>query len=334
MDTFAANYENDTNLDLKESMKIYLVAYNDYLRLLNTKKKSESQIGDYIFLKFNNTTIHIEKPVYTTHGEIMCSLKEKKESLMRTYVLEKKRLVYKGSDNNLDTVKQLTLDIINVNKSLTRLEEIFVNEKELLRVHANVNVTEDSSSQTNLSDILELSDDIERAAQIKKYVNRQYIKEVFHSEKHKSEQSDFINRFNTIILKIPVVLSGMNDPFVEETSSEVEPTSSENRRRITEEKQKKREEKKMKSKIKKSIENNTTSMVDLESNAKISAKKSITQYLFKTLEQCESSKRTQPYFMSKNDLIKLINADPKLKKKLGPKFAKLSKKEICNEILT
>jgi glucan phosphorylase len=57
--------------------------------------------------------------------------------------------------------------------------------------------------------------------------------------------------------------------------------------------------------------------------------------IFKTLEECESSKRTQPYYMSKEELIKHIQSDPELLLKFGKNITalkKLSKKDLCAQI--
>jgi hypothetical protein len=57
--------------------------------------------------------------------------------------------------------------------------------------------------------------------------------------------------------------------------------------------------------------------------------------IFKSLEECESSKRTQPYYMSKEELIKHIQNDPELFLKFGNSLTNLkkqSKKDLCAQI--
>jgi hypothetical protein len=62
-------------------------------------------------------------------------------------------------------------------------------------------------------------------------------------------------------------------------------------------------------------------------------KKTVRSFLFKTLDECESSKRTTSYYMSKDELVKIIDADQKLKDKVGKSYKKMKKKELCEKLM-
>ena len=49
----------------------------------------------------------------------------------------------------------------------------------------------------------------------------------------------------------------------------------------------------------------------------------------KTLEECASQKRSQPYYMKKEDILKEIDNNPDIKKLLPDNYKALNKEEIC-----
>jgi hypothetical protein len=53
---------------------------------------------------------------------------------------------------------------------------------------------------------------------------------------------------------------------------------------------------------------------------------------FKTKDQCESRDTKQKYYISKADLVKLIQSKAEMKEWMPPGFAKLKKGDICQEI--
>lgn len=54
---------------------------------------------------------------------------------------------------------------------------------------------------------------------------------------------------------------------------------------------------------------------------------------FKTKKECSSAERNKPYYMSKTDLMKIIRANPGLKAKMPPNFAKLEKADLCEAVM-
>ena len=59
-----------------------------------------------------------------------------------------------------------------------------------------------------------------------------------------------------------------------------------------------------------------------------------TTFPFKTKSECESSKRSKLYYMSREDIMKKIDNDNELKTKVGNNYRKLSKDELCNKLMT
>lgn len=57
-----------------------------------------------------------------------------------------------------------------------------------------------------------------------------------------------------------------------------------------------------------------------------------TAFKFKTTEECKSSKRTQPFYTSKEDLIKVIDINPKLKAHMPNKYKTMTKEKICDHL--
>jgi hypothetical protein len=58
-------------------------------------------------------------------------------------------------------------------------------------------------------------------------------------------------------------------------------------------------------------------------------KKKIKEALFKTLDECESNKRSEKTYMSKEDILELINNKEELLKKMPKNYKTLSKKKLC-----
>lgn len=66
------------------------------------------------------------------------------------------------------------------------------------------------------------------------------------------------------------------------------------------------------------------------SNVKEPARTS--KFPFKTFDECTSKATSKEYFISKKDLVQIIENDAVLKEMLGPKFASMTKEEICRRI--
>jgi hypothetical protein len=56
------------------------------------------------------------------------------------------------------------------------------------------------------------------------------------------------------------------------------------------------------------------------------------KFKFKTNEECASTKRSQPYYMTKDEIIKTIESEKVFKDKMSKKYKTLKKEEICDEL--
>jgi hypothetical protein len=56
-------------------------------------------------------------------------------------------------------------------------------------------------------------------------------------------------------------------------------------------------------------------------------------FKFKTLAECKSQARTKPFYMAKDELIKTIERDEELRKKMPPKYKSMKKEEICEALV-
>jgi len=55
-------------------------------------------------------------------------------------------------------------------------------------------------------------------------------------------------------------------------------------------------------------------------------------FRFKTVEECKSIKRSQPYYMSKEEIIKTIDENPSIKATMPAKYKTMKKEEICHSL--
>lgn len=64
-------------------------------------------------------------------------------------------------------------------------------------------------------------------------------------------------------------------------------------------------------------------------------KQKIKKFLFDTYEQCISNKRSEPFYMTKEDVVHHIkNYNQEMLKKMPPKFEKLKKTDLCKVIFS
>ena len=52
-------------------------------------------------------------------------------------------------------------------------------------------------------------------------------------------------------------------------------------------------------------------------------------FKFSNLEECNTSKRSQPYYMSKADIVKAIDENPDIKALVPKKYKSMKKEELC-----
>ena len=55
---------------------------------------------------------------------------------------------------------------------------------------------------------------------------------------------------------------------------------------------------------------------------------------FKNKKECESKKKKEPYYVSKEDLITRIKKQPEIESMLPPKYSKMTKEKICEQLFS
>ncbi len=58
------------------------------------------------------------------------------------------------------------------------------------------------------------------------------------------------------------------------------------------------------------------------------------KFKFKTVEECQSSKRSQPYYMSKENILKTIDENPDIKSLMPSKYKTMKKEDLCDNIFS
>jgi len=57
-------------------------------------------------------------------------------------------------------------------------------------------------------------------------------------------------------------------------------------------------------------------------------------FKFSNLEECNTSKRSKPYYMSKADIVKTIDENPDIKALVPKKYKSMKKEELCQTLFT
>jgi hypothetical protein len=92
----------------------------------------------------------------------------------------------------------------------------------------------------------------------------------------------------------------------------------------------KKGEKKMAQKIKDAIDNTPIEVLENYEDKVISI--FLSKFKFKNKKQCASTKKNEPYYMKKSDIIDTIKKEPKLKSHMPDKFETLKKNELCDKL--
>ena len=58
----------------------------------------------------------------------------------------------------------------------------------------------------------------------------------------------------------------------------------------------------------------------------------IETFPFKSVGECNTKKRTEPFFITKENLIKIIERNPKILEKMPKNYKKLSKEQLCSNL--
>jgi hypothetical protein len=336
----------------------YLEYYSEFLRLddiYRSKSKPKgindafSTIGPFIKTKLLKTEMEIRKPIYKSHYSLLEDNYNDTKTLESKYTEKKKEYLYDTSNKHsiLKELTELTEQLgkqkkshEDIHKCLSDQHERYLNKKHKL----SVDIEEYNTDRKNILDNIEnTTDSILKTKLIQSYLsspqsitNNKFA--LIDLEEHLLSTQLFSGSEHNCMILLPL--------FINKETSKTE--TSQNK---SPEKNKKELPKKVVKELKKVIRKNQKKDTNKEANKdtnkdsvgkkpveetkKSPTREMLKKIIFKTLEECESSKRTKPYYMSKEELIKHIHSDPELLLKFGKNITslkKLSKKDLCAQI--
>jgi len=328
----------------------YLKEYDEYLRIksiiLDEKEKPKLSadqydlvdLGSKVTAMFRNSTTEFKKPVYENIIEKLNELNMSKKKLMNDYVFLKEKLLF-GSSANItqeDKIKfkELTEKINQIERRKEEKQMLLGESKtqiELERLKLENDMTNYIDTHKSLFNQTITSDDvITRENMMSEYVSEynSYVDDVFKQKKESVLLSNLKTSTENYMNKLPEILQSGDSTVTLDTKVK------KNTKKVNE------LDKKIKTTLKDAMKKKKTTKNANEQEAQNSAeiknilKESLNRMLFKTMNECESSKRTQAYYMSKEQILEIIKSNPKLSKKVGTNLTKLSKKELCQKILS
>ena len=318
----------------KDFTKKYNKSFEEYARLSNIiiNKRSKIKKDDYditnsvdsVSARFKNSKVSFNKPKYESYELLKKQVDDDILSTLYKYNKLKKTLLYDTSilDEN-DMMKQietLTTKLNNMYESRNVLRSSFLlrktQTKQLIEaLETNINTTR-TNHLTSFNDIEDahnnLQDSIREKSMIQAYLTNKANKNITELTLNKRVIEDYYNYISDIVMKLPSI-HGSSDTGNEPT-------------KVSEKKDPKMS--KIDHKAKKILQANKSQEFDSKTY-----KKKMTKFLFNTIDECTSSKRSKESYISREAIIEIINKDPDLQKKLGKMYKTLSKKELCSKLL-
>ena len=318
----------------KNYTKKYDKLFEEYARLSNViiNKRSKIQKDDYditnsvdsVSARFKNSKVTFNKPKYESYELLKQQVDDYILSALYKYNRLKKTLLYDNSisDQN-DVMKQietLTTKLNNMYELRNVLRSSFLLRKtqtkqliEELETNINTIRTNHLISFNDIEDAHNnLQDSIQQKSMIQDYLTNKSNKNITESILNKRVIESYYNYISDIVTKLPSIDGSSdigNEPI--KVSQKKDPKMS-----------------KIDHKAKKILQANQSQDFDSKTY-----KKKMTKFLFNTIDECTSSKRSKDSYMSREEIIDIINKDPDLQKKLGKIYKTLSKKELCSKLL-
>lgn len=325
-----------TNTKYYEENTKYKKAFEEYTRLNNLiiNKRGKIQKDDYditntvgsVNARFKNSTVRFNKPKYELYQVLRTEVDTDILATKYEYNKLKKQLLYDSSLNEQNEVMQ------QIETMTTRLNEMYELRDVLISVYlsskekAKMQIDEIETKiqgerikhATEFSEIENVRDNLQDSIRlqtlIQDYVKQTSNKVIMQLVSQKKQIEDYYNLISDVVLKLP---------SMEGSSSRVEDAT------------KKRSPKKKDPKLSK-IDKKAKQILKAKQTQEFDSKtykKKMTKFLFNTMEECTNSKRSKEYYMSREQILDVINKDPTLQKKMGNIYKSLSKKDLCLKIL-
>lgn len=340
IDTGNTNYSDQNKLH--QLQKQYIKQYERFNRILDFIRESKN--ADFIHNETNNTLslkhdstntdISLQKPIYVSHKDISNTLQTCLDEMMIEYEFLKKRILY-GTYNemslkeNLDKLYELTNEITVMLKSKTNLQNLHktytkILEEEIIIIKNKINKIQTSELEKR-NDILNKEDKLSRKHEIHSALS--FIDESkFKLKDHLEQEHRLQQLLDTSDYSYLISIDKLNENVHSNTlQNDVE--IKEPKKKIP----KDRVEEKIKKKINKSQKKHLTPTFQDE-QIENRNKQDLKKLLFANLQDCISNKRTAKTYMSKENIIKIIEESPSLKSKMPKGYKTLKKQSICESI--
>ena len=341
----------DTTLQVSDVQKTnYLKAFEtfvDNLDFIRTKKKNTSRSKDLnLFgeiVKYSDSSIDLSfiKPKYKLHTDLCIDVENELKDLLNEYQFYKKIYLYGSDKQQKDVYEEMSKLTTKISKTheckakladiLNRHKEQIYSKKETIRQSLN---EKESVHKEFIERLSITNDDIEQSHIVNDFIEH-YASTTRDSketlEKLESLKGAQFLSFDMIV-KAPKVESLRGMVIMDED------VESDNQSRPVK-KTKKTVDDKLKEKIKKAVKKRKDSLTT-DGNAKISdskdiekaRKKQLKKFLFKTVTECEDTKRSGVGYMTKEQILDVIEQNPSIKAKLPLNYKKIKKTDLCKEV--
>jgi hypothetical protein len=303
---YISNLKNELYID-------YLKYYQQYLNLKDAiidKKFVSNKINETNYYKENNSTcevlydnLHftITKPIYINIWKQVNILNNLRDDLNLEYDILLRKILFSDDSNTL-TVKPILEKLYDIDNEIKTIFEYYltVNNFDTKYSEAKDKIIElNEHTQTLYEKIENELDKTQRLRLINVYINTSN-----ENKKHINDCKNILTFKNKYDDQIDFIILTLPDVKV---SSKIIPIK---KKIITKNIEDKVEE--LEDKIKQNIANN---------------------FRFRNVEQCSSQKRSAAFYMSKDEIITIINNNNDIKSIMPHNYKALKKNEIC-EILS
>lgn len=326
---------NNTKYFESKLTQKYYKSFEEFSRLNNIiiTKKGKLQKEDYditessdsVTARFKSSRVSFNKPKYASFFILKEKVDEDILSMKYKYDSLKKKILYDTSSDQKEVIEQfenMTAKLNNLYKLRNVLQSVYLlhktNKKDELTNVVNKIQDERNKRLGSISEIENVKrneqDSIRTTTLIQEYIKDKSNKTIIDLTLDKRNLEDFHNLIHEILLTLPSVdgsSDGISNDDSKKSSEKKDPKMS-----------------KIEKKAKKILQKNQTQ----EFNAS-TYKKKLIKFLFNTMDECKTSKRSKEYYMSREQILEVISKDPELQKKLGKMYKTLSKEELCKKLL-
>lgn len=314
--------------------KISLFDSESYIKYKNLIQKY-----DISFLKYNKNGLIYINSMYVKPPIIKNVFEEIKESTLKKTELSKKYfdlyndILYSSTPHKLEKeYNNISIELSNIDIKLDRLHQYY----EIINKIKYDNIIGITKKTINILSVKRAT--LINSGVIDKKTSSKLVKLYLEIKKNAEkllEDNKNIDHIDYYIVSLPEFNVKNNNKKIEEEPikkiKETEPI-----KKIKEKLPIKKSKEKLpinKSKENKSVSSNehkkvsSKELVSIKNNVKLLLAE---KFKFKSKDECLSQKRTQPYYMSKPELIDEIENNEEIKSLLPPKYSKLSKEKICD----